>query len=39
MQFRRAVAFGTCLPSFDELVAAYAESNNHGGAAGCLQRR
>lgn len=31
--------FGTCLPSCDDLVAAYTESNNHGGAAGCLQRR
>ena len=33
------VAFSTWLLSCDELVAANAESNNHVGAAGCLQQR
>jgi hypothetical protein len=37
--FGRTVAFGTCPLSCDEFVAAYAERNNHGSSAGCLQQR
>ena len=38
MQFRRAVAFGTCLLSCDELVAAL-KATTMGGTAGYLQQR